>query len=240
MKIKLFAIHIVRFFCRTKIFTRKLPDQLKSIVILAPERYGDLILLTPLLKHLNRRFPGICLTLAGVNDSVFFFLHDQHVHKLYNGKKMLYRPGSLLFKESYDMLYNPKDHPSFVFLLLTCRLKAERKVGIDHPLHRRFYHNLLPVEAGWSKLQINCALLSFLNIKPSREDQRPYLPHAAVSDRIKHFVEEKLPANTVVINLSASNWIRQWPLAHWQTVLDQFRQPLIIVAMPQQAKKKNF
>jgi heptosyltransferase-3 len=239
MKVKYFAVDLLRFFCCVKKPTPEVPQKIKSMAILTPERYGDLILLTPLIKNLRHRFPDMHITLVGVNDLVFFFKADRYVQHIHNGKKMLYRFRSRLFTETFDMLYNPKDHPSFVFLLLTCRLKAAHKIAIAHPLHRQFYHTQLPVKAEWSKLQINCALLSLLEIHADGNNLRPYLPQAPISEEIKRFARQHIPAGTLAINLSASRWIRRWPSAHWQLFLNQVQVPVIILAMPQQAAEKR-
>jgi heptosyltransferase-3 len=240
MKFKYVAINILRFFCGAKTPPAAFPEQIKSIVLLAPERYGDLILLTPVIQHLRHQYPDVRITLVGANDLVFFFQADRHVEKMYNGKKTLFCLHGLLFTETYDLLYNPKDHPSFVFLLLTCRIKAAYKVGIAHPLHRQFYHKLLPVEAKWSKMQINCALLAHLKIdKPYDNTIRPYMPPGPVSEEIKQFAVKYEKEYIVAVNLSASKKIRQWPVIHWQTFLNQVKESVIIIAMPQQMPLKK-
>jgi heptosyltransferase-3 len=240
MRLRDFAIHSLRLFYRKKFGSPAVPCHPKSLVLLAPERYGDLILLTPLIKYMYQAYSDIQITLVGVNDLVYFFKEDHHVQHIYNGKKMLYRMHSLLFREFYDMLYNPKDHPSFVFLLLSCRINAGYKIGIDHPLHHKFYHRLLPAEANWSKLHINCALLSFLKIQlPAAAKLRPYLPSGPVSEEIKQFVHQCVKKNTVALNLSASNPIRQWPASHWHSFLDHITEPAVIIAMPPQAAEKK-
>lgn len=239
MKPKQLAIYILRLVYRTGLSSGRKPDRPHSIAILAPERYGDLILLTPLIHHLRLYIPDIQITLVGVSNMVYLFKFDSRVQEIYNGKKLLYRLFHPLFYTSYDWLYNPKDHPSFVFLLLTGRIKAKSKIGIEHRAHRGFYHHLLPVEKEWSKLKINCSLLSHLSVIVTESILKPYFPEGPVSDEIRGFTTSQDLVQTIVINLSASNEIRQWPTGYWQEILKEINKPVVIVSMPRQSDIKN-
>ena len=61
---------------------------IKSIIILAPELYGDIILLTPLLKNLRTVCPSAEIIVAGVTDIIKILESDKNINRVYNIKKL--------------------------------------------------------------------------------------------------------------------------------------------------------
>jgi heptosyltransferase-3 len=221
--------------------TRKLEqNSIKSIAILAQERFGDLIALTPLLKHLRKAYPTAELVIIGVTDIIEFLKYDKNLNSVYNGKKIVSRLLGKLFKKKFDLIFNTKDHPSFTFLYLSRRIKARHRVGIDHPYHRGYFNHLIETENAQSAYEKNCLLLSYLNIKVVTKEIKPYLPSGPITREIQDFVNSFSEKKGVIgINLSASRRFKEWRVERWLQLLNFIKQPVIVLAMPEHMEIKK-
>ncbi len=211
----------------------------KSIVILAQEKFGDAILLTPLMKNLKRCFPTchICIITFGKNQNIF--QEDEHTDEVIALRRM--GKGSLRFilGRRFDVLFNTKDHPSWTYLWYSNLIRAGVKIGIYHSHHIGLYHHLLDVPFQTHIVDKNCALLDYLGCRTSPQDCRPVLNPRNISLDIKAF-SDTLPKTSVIgINLSAGEPSREWPYEKYQALIASLPEPVMIFSMPDRYEEKK-
>ncbi len=210
-----------------------------SIIILGQERFGDLIVLTPLIKKLRQSFPESKITLLGVTRMVSFLSGDPNLTNVVNIKHASAQVRKKIFRDHYDLLFNTKDHPSFTFLFLTARIHARYKIGIDHRIHLGYFNYMHRFADAAPTVEKNMGILSFLGITYEKKDLIPYLPLKPPSEKIGKFVNDLSPGRPIGINLSASNPGKEWPLEHWETLISEIKQSVVILAMPDDVLKKE-
>lgn len=204
----------------------------KSVVILAQEKLGDCILLTPLLRLIKENRPEISVTLICFSKaSSAFFQTDSHVAEVVLVKNRFW---SFLFNSrnrEFDVLFNSKDHPSFNFMLATLFIKAKVKTGIYHDYHTRYFNHEFNPEF-YSQVALKNALLAgFLGISYEPDKVRPYLPNLPVREDITEFSKQIKAEKAIAINLSSGNPDREWPEAYWEQFLGNINQKVIILAV---------
>jgi ADP-heptose:LPS heptosyltransferase len=211
----------------------------KRIVILSQEKFGDAILLTPLMKNLKRCFPTchICVITFGKNQNIF--LEDEHTDEVIALRRM--GKGSLRFilNRKFDVLFNTKDHPSWTYLWYSNLIRARVKIGIYHSHHIGLYHHLLDVPFQSHIVDKNCALLDYLGCRTNPEDRRPVLNLGNVSSEIKAYCETLPKASLIGINLSAGEPSREWPYEKYKALIATLKEPVIIFSMPDRYEEKK-
>ncbi len=215
----------------------------KSIVILAQERLGDSILLTPLLKKLKQTLPNSEITVIVVSDDSYnFFLGDQNINHLIYAKQNYVKNLIKIRRQKYDLLFNTKDHLSFTFVILTAFIKARTKVGIYHKYHQNIYNYLLEISFHEHIVVKNCALLKFLKLDINEKDCRPYiLEHQKVNREIIDFSDNQIATKKVIgINLSAGDVSREWSVDKWKDLLSKINMEIIVFSMPKRIKDKYY
>jgi ADP-heptose:LPS heptosyltransferase len=235
---KSLAIHFIKVIygpVKTASFMQK---SVHSAVILTQERYGDIIVTTPLFKLLKQIFPAIEITVIGVTHIIEFLEPDGNVDFVCNIKHADRQTKRRVFSKEYDLLFNTKDHASVTFLLLTARLNARYKVGIYHKRHNGFFHHLLRLEDAIPTIEKNTAILSYLGYKVNKQDLKPYLPEGEVSDKIRNFIKNNLDKRIIGINLSASNKSKEWGPARWEEFLEDLREDILIISTGDLAEVK--
>jgi heptosyltransferase-3 len=212
---------------------------LKSIVILAQEKLGDAILLTPLIGMLKKSIPDLQIDVVTYGLNFWFFELDPNVAMVLRGKRNYIKYFKTLKSRKYDLLFSTKDHPSFTFLYQARLIPARYRVGIQHPVHRGFFNHLIPVDFHMHVVEKNCALLDFLGIPRPSRDLRPYLPAAPVRKEIQSFAQSLRGKDIIGINLSAGSADREWPVEKWEFLLEEIRKPVTVLAMPNRIHDKK-
>ncbi len=211
----------------------------ERVVILAQEKLGDAILLTPLFKNLKTHFPNLCICVAtfGKNDAIL--RQDPNVDKVLVLRHFGRETYNLMFRESFDLLFNTKDHPSWTYLLYSSLIRAKIKVGIDHEFHKGLYHHLLGIDFQKHIVEKNCALLAYLGCKVSAEDCRPTLNISSASKQIKDFAQMLERGKLIGINLSAGEASREWPFEKYERLIGLVQSPVIVFSMPERLGEKK-
>lgn len=186
---------------------RPVPMKPVSFCIIAQEKLGDAILLLPLLRRLKEVFPEAVISVlaSAANQGVFKTVEwVDHVR--------LYRPFSYqsflwMRNRRFDVYYNPKDHPSWTFLLCTVLIRAELKAGYDHPLLRRFFHRTVACSSDYIEDR-NGALLSLWNetVAENPMDLGGY----CTGESSVNTPGGPMSGTVVGINLSAGEPEREW------------------------------
>ena len=140
-----------------------LPHPPKDLCILGQEKLGDAILLIPLLKSLKLSFSEIRITVLASHRNYRLLSALPWIDETVILPKQPVRFFRLLKNRTFDLLYNPKDHPSRTYLLLTVQIRARCKVGYRHALSRKFYHRSLPVRPA-SMIEQNMGILTLYGV----------------------------------------------------------------------------
>lgn len=217
----------------------KFDGKLRSIVILAQEKLGDAILLTPLLRILRRAVPDLSIHVVTYSSVHAFFERDPNVDVVHKGKNHYWSLYKAMRHRRFDLLYNTKDHPSFTFLYQSRIIPARHRVGIDHPGHDGFFNYMIEVDFHQHIIEKNCALLDYVGIPYTKEDCRPYLPEGNVSEAVDAFINEISDMKVIGINLSAGEKNREWPEEKWVRLAKSIGQPIMILSMPNRHSEKR-
>ena len=217
---------------------RRPPAEVRSIMILAQEKLGDAILMTPLFVHLRHLFPHAEIVVAAFSPAGRFFRADPHVDRVEfvkeNWLRFLRR-----YRGKVDLLFNSKDHPSFTFLFATAALNARHSAGFAHPFHRGYFNHVLDVPFHQHIVEKYCDFLRYLGGNPSAESCRPYLPDGEISPEVRQFMRSQGATAVLAVNLSAGEKDREWPLERWEEFLAEVRRPAIVLAMPARSGDKR-
>ncbi|NTW75054.1 MAG: glycosyltransferase family 9 protein [Chlorobiaceae bacterium] len=202
---------------------RAFDGPLDSVVILAQEKLGDAILLTPLIGNLRRAYPRLRIHVIVFSQPVYdFFSTDRNVTAVHNAKKKPLRYAREVLFSRFDLLFNTKDHPSTHFLIQSILIPARVKAGIANPFHEGLYDLL--ADTGWHTHIVvkNCALLDLLGLAHTPEGCRPYIPEMAVQPELKTFLHSMPARELLGINISAGGPLRYWTEEKWQELTGRF------------------
>jgi ADP-heptose:LPS heptosyltransferase len=215
------------------------PDQIESVIILAQERFGDIIVTTPLFRNLRKMFPKMEITVLGVTEIINILKPDRNLNLVCNIKRADQQLKQQIFSRTYDVLYNTKDHPSFTFIKLSGKIKARHKVGIYHERHTGFFHHMFDLDDTLPTVEKNLALMNYLGAPVSEADVRPYLPAGPVSSEIKEFIQTVSGKKLTGINLSASNRNKEWGPERWREFLNHIDAHVIILSTKEHLDNKR-
>ncbi len=212
-----------------------------SFIILAQEKFGDAILLTPLLKNLKSRFPGASLEIVAFSKAVYgFFRSDTRVDAVHYAKGKPWRYARKVLFRKFDILFNTKDHPSTNFLLQTLLVRARCKVGIDNEYHAGIYDYLAETDFHSPIALKNCSLLGVLGAPLVPEECRPYIPPMPVSEAVRRFLGELEEGSLYGVNISAGSPKRYWTGESWRKFVDAFpEERFVVLCSPGDAQQKK-
>ena len=203
---------------------------LNTIAILAQEKYGDAILLTPLLKNLKKEFPDTEIHLITFNKTITeFFSTDSNVAAIHYAKGNLISYLKGIFCQKFDVLFNTKDHPSTSFLIHSLLIRACYRVGIDNEFHRKLYNYLIDIDYHSPVALKNCGLMTILGKPVPAESCRPYVPLKPVSEKITQFLETPGLEGAIGINISAGGATRHWTEDNWKAIINTFPEQKIVI-----------
>jgi heptosyltransferase III len=200
------------------------PDKpLESIVILAKERYGDSIMLTPLIGALHKEYPELSIYIITFSQIVFnFFSADQNVTAVYHTKKNLTRYYKEILSKKFDLLFNPKDHPSTNFLIHSMLIRARYKTGHNHSFHEGLYDYLIDLPRNTHESEKNLSLLKLIGADIEPHQYKPYLPPLPVSAHITAFLKTLETGKCIGINISAGHNGGHRSVAQWSELVRSF------------------
>lgn len=230
-KIRELFIRLLRVMARKRIYKGPFDGTVRTAVILASERYGDCILLTPLLVLLRKKYPGIELHLIVFKQSIYdFFCHDASLSGIHFVKGNYLRYAREVLFRKYDLLFNPKDAPSFNFILQSILIPARFKVAHHAAFHIGLYDYLIYRDYATHITVRNCLLLEALGTVPaSISCNKPYIPSMPVSRIVREFGSKLSGGLVSAINISASVSTKYWSIEKWSGLLHAFPEHRFIV-----------
>ncbi|MCF8384104.1 MAG: glycosyltransferase family 9 protein [Chlorobium sp.] len=212
-----------------------------SVIILAQEKYGDAILLTPLLRLLKRHFPDSTVHVVTFSRATYsFFQSDRNIDILHLARGNAWPYYRHLLSRRFDILFNTKDHPSTSFLFQSLLVRARYKVGIDCDYHRGIYDYLVDLDFHTPVALKNCGLLDILGKSVHPYECRPYLPEKPVSETVQAFLKSMQERTCTGINISAGGPTRYWTEENWKKLADAFPGiTFVVFSAPCDREKKN-
>ncbi len=219
----------------------RLDKPLESIVILAKERYGDSIMLTPLIGALRREYPELSITIITFSQLIFnFFSADPNITAVYHTKRNLARYFKGVLFKKFDLLFNPKDHPSTNFLIHSTLIRARYKTGHLNPFHEGLYDHLIDLPKKTHESEKNLSLLNIINTKREVQSYRPYLPPLPVSENITLFLKTLQPGHCIGINISAGHSGGHRTVKQWSDLIRNCpKESFVLFSAPDDAEEKK-
>ncbi len=213
----------------------------KSIVILARECYGDCILLTPLIGSLRSEYPEISIYIVAFSQIIFnFFSADPNIAGVYHAKRNIHRYVKGILLKKFDLLFNPKDHPSTHFLIQSVVIRARHKVGHFNPNHEGLFDHLIALDPNTHESAKNLALLSALDGNRVQLQCKPYLPPMPISPEVTSFLNRLPQGKFLGINISAGHIGGHRTILQWSELILSFPlESFIIFSTPGDLEKKQ-
>jgi len=197
-----------------------LPEDPSTICIFAQEKIGDFILLSPLFPLLKRHFPNIFITVLASKYNYDLFSQLPDVDEVICPKLNYWQFYKEIKHRKFDILYNPKDHSSRTFLILTVIIKAEYKIGIKHFYNKNYYDYLFEVPLHTYIAEKNLSICKLFNIRITEKDLIPKLPKPKSKQIEEYYKDFRKPL--VGINLSAGSRFREWREKKWLQFFENF------------------
>ncbi|NMW19539.1 MAG: glycosyltransferase family 9 protein [Chlorobiaceae bacterium] len=212
----------------------------ESIVILARECYGDCILLTPLIGSLRIEYPELSIYIIAFSRIIFnFFSADPNVTEVYHAKRNMKRYYKGILSKKFDLLFNPKDHPSTHFLIHSLLIRARHKIGHYNPNHEGLFDQLITLEPNTHESVKNLSLLSAIG-STTVGQCRPYLPPMPVCTETASFLKTLQPGTSIGINISAGHIGGHRTLEQWSQLIKSFTdETFIILSAPKELEEKR-
>jgi len=183
---------------------KPLPSAPESILIQAPEKVGDTVLLMPLLKTLSDMFPTIKMEIISSRKSSYLFSRLPFVSAVHIYRSPKYKLKKHLAGRHFNMFYNPKDHPSITAFILARMVNADVKVCLAHEKHKQHYNYSLPNRGSGHVIEKNGELLRAYGVSFPLKNFFPF-----ISEKPDH------PRHAVALNISSGDKNRIWPLDNW-------------------------
>ncbi len=210
-------------------FPNGLPCEPESIAILARERYGDVILMTPLIKTLRQEYPQLSIYIIAFNQIIFdFFSTDVNIKAVFHVKRNIAKYLAGILPKKFDILFNPKNHHSTSFYLQSRFIRAKYKVGHRNTNHDEIYDYLIDLAPGTHESSRNLSLLEALG-KTKIQPCRPYIPEMPVSDDMSSFLDTVLSGRFTGINISAGAAGGHRSIEQWSEFVRNFPEERFII-----------
>ncbi|MEI8186564.1 MAG: glycosyltransferase family 9 protein [Chlorobiaceae bacterium] len=231
----------LQFFAKHRQSTPRPEKAPESIVILARECYGDCIMLTPLIGTLRREYPELSIYVIAFSQIIFnFFSADTNVTAVYHAKRNMKRYCKEILSKKFDILFNPKDHPSTHFLIQSMLINARHKVGHFSPFHEGLFDHLITLGPNKHESERNLSLLSIINETALKQPCKPYLPPMPVCAETAAFLKTLPSGKYIGINLSAGHSGGRRTTRQWSELINEFpNETFIILSAPQDLQEKR-
>ena len=171
--------------------------------------------------------------------SIAVFLSLTNVTAVYHAKRDMKRYCTKLLPQQFDLLFNPKEHPSIHFLIQTTLIRARRKIGHFSPYHEGLYDHLIEPTPGKHESEKNLSLLGALGsnvLQPCK----PYLPKMPVSADITEFLRTIPAGSCLGINISAGHSGGRRTPQQWSELIRSFPdETFMIFSAPQDIEEKK-
>jgi len=203
------------------------PDKIKSILILRPDKLGDMIATVPAIHALKKHWPHLRLEIIASPGNKIIIEQDPAVVMVHLYSKNIFADWKMvrsLRKKNFDIIYDPICHDSMTGLLLAkligpkAVLTASRKMKF-----LPFYDYCEPYQPDGDDHNIDNGLLIFglFGVDPKTVDPfyPPFIPLKSLT--IAEEFISRLPANKIRIglNISAGRPSRTLPIEKYAALI---------------------
>ncbi len=193
-----------------------------KILIIQIGRIGDMVLTTPMFGAIKRRYPDAELHILASSKNYEVIENDPRLGRIFIYRKKFFSILFLLFRlrhQRYDYWIDPKDHRSRESMLLARLCGAKLKIGWNSPDHKVFEIGIPSDHENFTRhaVERNLQALASLDIVPMRDDR----PKLFINAEVRKFILgkiKKITAPKAIINISAGNPSRKWPVENWREV----------------------
>ena len=159
---------------------------------------------------------------------------------VYHAKRNMKRYYKELLSKQFDLLFNPKDHPSTHFLIQSSLIRARKKIAHFNPYHEGLYDHLIRLAPGSHESAKNLSLLGVLGSKALEHPCKPYLPPMPVSAEVTAFLQTLPPKRYLGINISAGHSGGHRTSAQWHELIRSFPdERFVIFSAPKDLEAKR-
>ncbi|MBN1465293.1 lipopolysaccharide heptosyltransferase II [candidate division KSB1 bacterium] len=205
----------------------------RKILIIQTAFIGDVVLTTPLIRHVSGLFPRARLDVLVIPQTQNVLENNPHIHSLItfdkrNDKRRAFRDTARrLSAEHYDLCFLP--HRSFTSALLAVQARIPLRIGFAGRIPSLLYHIRVPFDP--SKNQINRYLDLLRSVSDKEYDARTelFLSEKDIACARSHL--KGLNAKIVLAVAPGSVWpTKRWPQERFAALVHKLAQhPLGIV-----------
>ena len=197
-------------------------------------------MLTPLIATLRKTYPEASISIVAFTRIIFdFFNADANITAVYHAKRDLKRYLFEFFPKKFDVLFNPKNHPSTHFHIQSLIIRAKYKVSHRNTRHEALYNHLIDLGPGAHESTRNLALMGAISNSP-QQHARPYIPQMPVSNEIATFIEALPTGSYTGINISAGTPGGHRTFDQWAELIRNFpEERFVIFSAPGEIAEKR-
>jgi ADP-heptose:LPS heptosyltransferase len=205
------------------------PDSVKSILILRPDKLGDMIATIPAIHALKKMFPHLRIELLASPKNVSMIERDPDIEQIHLYSKNILKDWPVIMrlrKKKFDIVYDPICYDSTTGMLLAKIIGNESvKAAARKQNLQRYYDYCRPFLVDGDDHNIDNGLLIFevLGVRPETVDpfRTVYIPGGsrAVADRFY----QSLPSSDrfrVGLNISAGSPTRTLSIEKYISITD--------------------
>jgi len=205
------------------------PENVKSILILRPDKLGDMIATIPAIHALKKNFPHIRVEVMASPRNKIMIENDPEIDGMHLYTKNVIRDRRTIMtlrRKNFDIIYDPICHDSTTGLLLTKLIgKNAVHVAARKLTLRRYYDYCLPYQPDGEDHNFDNGLLIFeaMGVDPQTVD--PFLPvylpeeSLAVADRFYGGLPDD-DSIDVGLNISAGSPSRSLSMEKYASVIN--------------------
>jgi ADP-heptose:LPS heptosyltransferase len=203
------------------------PEKIKSLLILRPDKLGDMIATVPAIHALKKQWPHIRLEIIASPQNKIIIKQDPLIDAIHVYSKNIFADANLicrLRKRKFDIIYDPICHDSMTGLLLAKLIAPKAILAASRKLKfLSFYDYCEPYQPDGNDHNIDNGLLIFnlFGVSLSTIDpfSPPFIPLESVAIGSKFLSE--LPKGNIKIglNIAAGRPSRTLPIEKYMILI---------------------
>lgn len=190
------------------------PDKIESILVLRPDKMGDMISTIPVIHALKKRFAHIRLEVIASPSNKELIVNDPLIDEIHIYTKNIFYDWPMirrLKRKKFDVVFDPLTHDSVTGLLLTKLIENNSIIAASRKIRfMKYYDYCLPYQTDGRDHNIDNGFLIFnlFGISPDTVDpfQPPFIPEISARKADDFF--RKLPSSekaSIGLNISAGS-----------------------------------
>lgn len=202
------------------------PANPRRILVLAPVKRGDYIVLSPLLAGLTRARPRAEIAVMVTHPCLDLAKVDTHVDRiiLYHKLPKWFVSVWTLLRYHPDVVIMPKGHPATTESMVLLMTRAPFRIGLSHPYHDSLLTH--PIEHDWvheHRTEAFVRLLRPFGVDPTSVKRRLHIGRDTAAEEWAARILGAPPLGQpfIALNLSAGgNATREWTPDAWRTLIE--------------------